>query len=167
MADKRKVQLRITAIQDGEESVQEVQAFLYRQPEGFYLRYREPEESAGGNSTATTIKVKRSGVKLIRHGAVESEMELEVNRALPGYYRSEHAFLRLMAVAERVDMDVRASGAEKSNRHGAEDAGNAVVEGAVRLEYDLYINDQFAGHFVIVLDIREELEDERIGKSES
>lgn len=161
------VRLRIAAIQDGEESVQEVQAFLYRQPEGFYIRYQEPEENAGGNRTVTTIKVKRPGVKLIRHGAVESEMELEVNRSLTGYYRSDHMFLRLTVAAGRVDIDVRAGGDEESNRHGTVDSGNAAVEGSIELEYDLYINDQFAGHFVIVLDIREELDDERIGKSES
>lgn len=79
--------IRMESWAEGEErAVRSLSGTIYRKPGGWYLRYEDRDETFG--TTMTTVKIAPGELKLIRRGAVESEMIFAPGRRRSGTMRT-------------------------------------------------------------------------------
>ncbi len=74
------------SVWEEEITLQLAQGDLFEKSEGWFLRYEEPERDQG--IITATIKCTQGQIKLMRRGAVESDMTFEVGITHPGFYTS-------------------------------------------------------------------------------
>ncbi|OBA07599.1 hypothetical protein A9P44_09295 [Paenibacillus polymyxa] len=138
MPHNAKVRIRLHSHHDGEDAVQELPGEAIVRGKHLYIRYEEPQESPEGGTTRNTVKIGPDELKLIRHGEVQSEQSFALGRRLPGFYRSPYLNLNMSAHTQK--LDIRMDG----------------FTGHVSWTYDLYVFEDFSGHFAISLHIQEE-----------
>ncbi|MCC3378043.1 DUF1934 domain-containing protein [Paenibacillus farraposensis] len=133
-----KVQIRLHSRHDGEDVVQELPGEAIVRGKHLYIRYDEPLEGPQGGTTRNTVKIGPDELKLIRHGEVQSEQSFALGRRLPGFYRSPYLNLNMSAHTQKLDIQMDG------------------YSGHVSWAYDLYVFEDFSGHFAISLHIQEE-----------
>ncbi len=138
MPHNAKVRIHLHSHHDGEDVVQELPGEAIVRGKHLYIRYEEPQESPEGGTTRNTVKIGPDELKLIRHGEVQSEQSFALGRRLPGFYRSPYLNLNMSAHTQK--LDIRMDG----------------FTGHVSWTYDLYVFEDFSGHFAISLHIQEE-----------
>ncbi|KJD37578.1 hypothetical protein QD46_24240 [Paenibacillus polymyxa] len=138
MPHNAKVRIHLHSHHDGEDVVQELPGEAIVRGKHLYIRYEEPQESPEGGTTRNTVKIGPDELKLIRHGEVQSEQSFALGRRLPGFYRSPYLNLNMSAHTQK--LDIRMDG----------------FTGQVSWTYDLYVFEDFSGHFAISLHIQEE-----------
>jgi uncharacterized beta-barrel protein YwiB (DUF1934 family) len=121
LEDKWQVQVRILSQTDTEKSDQSMVGMLYRKPNGWYLRYEEHDALLG--DTSTTVKIMSDEIKIIRHGAVDSEMTFAYQQNREGRYQTMNLSMRLETVCRTMDIDVQEG------------------KGRLSWSYDLYLDD--------------------------
>lgn len=134
-----KVKITLTSRQDGEETVQALSGESFVKGDTVYIRYEEPESGPGGGTARTMVKITGGELKIMRHGAVESEQTFQVGRKLPGFYRSPYMSFNLST-----DTRMLETGLEGTSGH-------------IVCEYDLYVYEELSGRFAISLHIQEEV----------
>ncbi|WP_136607621.1 DUF1934 domain-containing protein [Paenibacillus dokdonensis] len=139
MQEARKARIRLQSRQEGESVEQEIEAEVFERGGALYLKYEEPEVDLQGQKTRTLLKITPDILKMIRHGAVESEQTFREGHMLPGFYRSPYTTFNLSTQTSSLKVDL--------------DGG---FSGTVAWTYDLYVYEECTGHFDISLHIQEE-----------
>ncbi|KHL93706.1 hypothetical protein QW71_22205 [Paenibacillus sp. IHB B 3415] len=137
---KYAVSVTLESVQGGERNVVQSAGEAIMKGQFLYIRYEEtqPGPQGGEVSVRNTLKISDSGIKLIRHGGVQSEQSFEPGQRLPGFYRSPYTQFNLITDTRKLDI---------------KRAGRKL---AVTWEYDLYVYDELSGQFAISLNIQEE-----------
>ncbi|MDR0270198.1 DUF1934 domain-containing protein [Paenibacillus sp.] len=138
MQEARSARIRLQSRHEGENVVQESEAEVFERGGALYLKYEEPEADLRGQKTRTLLKITGDSLKMIRHGAVESEQAFQEGQKLPGFYRSPYTSFNLSTQTSL--LEIRLNG----------------VSGTVRWVYDLYVHEECTGHFDISLHIQED-----------
>jgi len=138
MSNMRPVQIRLHSRYEGEDVLQEMKGEAVLKGSVLYVRYEEPQAGPEGGITRTTLKLGGQSLKIIRHGEVESEQTFELNRKLPGFYRSPYMSFTLSTHTHKLDLSIQGLSARAA------------------WSYDFYRFDEEAGHFEISLHIQEE-----------
>lgn len=125
--------IRLHSRHEGDDVVQELPAEATIRGSSLYIRYEDPQDG----KTRTTVKIGQDELKLIRHGHIQSEQTFRQGSRLPGFYRSR--YMNFMMSADTGKLDIRLDG----------------LSGYVEWAYDLYVYEQFSGHFAISLWIQE------------
>lgn len=138
--DKYRVSIMLESLQDGQRKLTQTSGEATVRGSLLYVRYEEAEQGPQGEevSIRTTLKISDNGLKLIRHGGIQSEQSFEPGRRLPGFYRSPYTQFNLSTETRKLDC--------KRN-------GRSM---AVSWEYDLYVYEELSGQFAISLHIQEE-----------
>lgn len=138
--DKYSVSITLESLQDGQRNVVQAAGEATARGQQLYIRYEESEKGPQGEavSVRTTLKISDSGLKLIRHGGIESEQSFEPGRRLPGFYRSPYTQFNLSTDTRNLDI-VR--------------KGRSLT---VAWEYDLFVYEELSGQFALSLHIQEE-----------
>ena len=139
MQEANKARIRLHSKQDGNVVVQEAMAEVFKRGGALYLKYEEPEADLKGRKTRTLLKIARDHLKMIRHGAVESEQTFQEGAALPGFYRSPYTSFNLSTRTN--SLEIKWTGG---------------FSGTVSWTYDLYVHEECTGHFDISLHIQED-----------
>lgn len=134
------VSVTLVSVQGTERSVVHAAGEAVAKGQSLYVRYGELQPGPDGQEAAVrnTLKITGSGLKLIRHGAVQSEQSFEEGQQLPGFYRSPYTQFNLTTDTKK--LDIRRSGRSLE----------------VSWEYDLYVYGELSGQFAISLKIQEE-----------
>lgn len=137
---KYAVSITLESAQGGERNIVQAAGEVIAKGNLLYIRYEETERGPRGEdiSVRTTLKLSDSGLKLIRHGGIESEQSFELGKRLPGFYRSPYTQFNLSTETRKLDL----------KRDGR--SLTAVWE------YDLYVYEELSGQFAISLHIQEE-----------
>lgn len=142
MPEKQQVRLRIVSEQQHERTVQEVPGERVQRGSTIYIRYEEPDsgqpEQKQAAKTMTTVKIAEDSLKVIRHGAVQSEQSFQLGRTLPGFYRSPYLGVQLSTETKQLAIHM------------------GDVAGSVEWTYDMYVQEEFTGQFKIRITIQEE-----------
>ncbi len=140
VSDKYSVSVILESVQDGERNVVHAAGEVIARGNQLYLRYEEtqPGPKDEAVSVRNTVKITDSGLKLIRHGGVQSEQSFEPGQRLPGFYRSPYTQFNLSTDTRKLDV---------------KRAGRSLE---VSWEYDLYVYGELSGQFAISLHIQEE-----------
>lgn len=138
--DKYAVSLSLTSIQDGQENVLSTTGEAIIRGAQLFIRYEELEQGPQGEaqSVRTTLKITDHELKLIRHGAMESEQTFQAGRRLPGFYRSPYMQFNLSTDTRKLDIIRK---------------GRSLH---VSWEYGLYVYEELSGQFALSLHIQEE-----------
>jgi len=94
MNDKNRVALTVTSRSNEETIRLSYMADRYVKGVNQYFRYTEDENGDLGK-TVTLLKVGPEEIRVIRHGAVESEQTFAVGEHRPGFYRTDQGTLQL------------------------------------------------------------------------
>lgn len=137
MSDRKQATIRLQSLHEGENTVHQLPAEVFAKGSALYVRYEEPKMGPHQGETRTTVKLTADELKIIRHGEVQSEQAFGLGRKLPGYYRSPFTSFNLSTHTQRLSIDL--SG----------------MSGSASWAYDLYVFDEFSGHFSISLTIQE------------
>lgn len=140
MSDRKQATIILHSLHEGENTVQELPAEVFAKGNALYVRYEEPKMGPYQGDTRATVKLTGDELKIIRHGEVQSEQAFRLGQKLPGYYRSPFASFQLSTHTQRLSIDI------------SDMSGNA------SWAYDLYVFDEFSGHFSISLTIQEDHE---------
>lgn len=131
---KRPVSLRIISRTNGETMEYTAPAELFMNEQTVYVKYAEDEQSMG--KTSTTVKISGDGIKIIRHGQVESEQEFIQGERCSGFYHAGQGNLRLDTettdVVNRLDQGI----------------------GSISWSYVLFFDGQLAGEYEIQVQIK-------------
>ncbi|CAM3115035.1 DUF1934 domain-containing protein [Paenibacillus sediminis] len=143
MPQPNQVKIRLISRQDGEEVTQELTGEAFIKGNSVYIRYEESDINPEGDKTdrpvtRTTVKIGTQQLKIMRHGAVQSEQSFELDRRLPGFYRSPYTQFQMSAHTRKLEVEM--------NGH----------VGQVNWEYDMYVLDELTGRFAISILIQEE-----------
>ncbi len=84
MDNKQRVSIKLESVSEEETTLQLAKGELYERPGGWFLRYEEPDPDQG--VVTSTIKFTYNQIKLMRRGAVESDMSFEVGVTHQGFY---------------------------------------------------------------------------------
>lgn len=138
--DKYQVAITLESTQNGERSILKAEGEAVAKGEVLYIRYEEIQQGPQGEqvSVRTTLKVSANGLKLIRHGGVESEQSFTPGTRQPGFYRSPYTQFNLSTDTRRLDI-VR--------------SGRSLT---VSWDYELYVYEALSGEFAISMQIQEE-----------
>lgn len=148
MSKKHPVRVRLSSHQDQGQTVQEYRGEHIDKGSSIYIRYEESGEglpqAADRDKTMTTVKIDRDHdiIKIIRHGAVQSEQAFQLGRRLPGFYRSPYVSTQLSQETTHMHIDMQEVG------------------GMVEWSYELFAHEESTGEFKISLTIQEEQEHE-------
>lgn len=140
MPNARRASIRLNSRHDGNDVVQEMAAEVFARGKALYVMYEEPEPDLQGRKTKTTIKINGNSLKMIRHGAVESEQAFQEGLKLPGFYRSPYASFNLSTDTQSLKIDLDG------------------ISGEICWAYDLYVYEECTGHFAISFQIQEDIE---------
>jgi uncharacterized beta-barrel protein YwiB (DUF1934 family) len=135
-AGKRPVTLKIHSIAEGQEPiVQQLTGDMYAKGDHWYLRYQEPGSELG--RTATTVRIDREHIRVIRQGDVRSEQIFALHGQRHGYYDTPQGKLELTTdtVSLQVALDAE------------------IGHGTVSWEYDLTVSGDPAGRYRLRIDI--------------
>ncbi|MDQ1910990.1 DUF1934 domain-containing protein [Paenibacillus sp. GD4] len=136
-SDKIPVQLTIESTPEGGEPiVQRVQADLYPKEGCWYLRYNEPESAQLGR-TATTMRIDREQVRILRQGDVRSEQIFVPGGKRLGYYDTPQGKLELETATGELTIGLQ----------------GAAGLGEVRWSYDLTVAGESAGRYRLRLSV--------------
>lgn len=138
--DKYGVSVTLVSMQGGERNKVQARGEAIPRGQSLYVRYEEMQLGPEGAevSVRNTLKISESGIKLIRHGGVQSEQSFGPGQQLPGFYRSPYTQFNLTTDTRKFDMK--------------RDGRNL----AVSWDYDLYVYGELSGQFAISLNIQEE-----------
>ncbi len=137
MNDRKQATIRLQSLHEGENTVQELPAEVISKGKALYVRYIEPKMGPHQGETRAMLKLTDDELKLIRHGEVESEQTFRLGQRLPGFYRSPFTSFNLSTHTQRLELAVEG------------------MSGRAAWVYDLYVLDEFSGHFSISLTIQE------------
>ncbi|WP_151737998.1 DUF1934 domain-containing protein ['Paenibacillus yunnanensis' Narsing Rao et al. 2020] len=142
LPDKYKVAITLESMQDGQRSVLQARGEAVARGAQLYIRYEEVQQGPRGEqvSVRNTLKISESGLKLIRHGGVESEQSFAPGTRQPGFYRSPYTQFNLSTDTRRLDISR---------------SGRSLT---VSWDYDLYVYEALSGEFAISMQIQEETE---------
>ncbi|NUU59211.1 DUF1934 domain-containing protein [Paenibacillus sp. JW14] len=134
------VSVTLVSQHEGERTVLNTTGEVIAKGQQLFIRYVEPGQGPQGEEIAvrTMIKIAGSELKLIRHGAVESEQSFQEGQRLPGFYRSPYTNFNLSTETRKLEI----------SRDGR--------SLNVTWEYDLYVYEELSGQFVLSLHIQEE-----------
>ncbi|WNS42134.1 DUF1934 domain-containing protein [Paenibacillus sp. MMS20-IR301] len=134
------VSVTLVSVQGGGRNVVQAAGEATAKGQSLYIRYEEMQPGPEGNevSVRNTLKITEGGLKLIRHGGVQSEQSFEPGQQLPGFYRSPYTQFNLTTDTRK--LDIKRDGRSL----------------AVSWEYDLYVYGELSGQFAISLNIQEE-----------
>lgn len=134
------VSVTLVSVQGTERSVVHAAGEAFAKGKSLYIRYDELQSGPDGREAAVrnTLKITGGGLKLIRHGAVQSEQSFEPGQQLPGFYRSPYTQFNF--TTDTKTLDIRHSGRSLD----------------ASWEYDLYVYGELSGQFAISLKIQEE-----------
>lgn len=135
MAEKLPVRIRIRGLGGGQRTDTVVSGELYRIGGKRIVRYPEPD--AAMNGTMTTVKIGDGEIRVLRHGAVESEQGFVPGQTVRGFYRVGPLRLLLETQAESVE------------------AVWKDAKGRVQWSYRLSVDGQAQGRYEIDLEIEE------------
>ncbi|BFH65835.1 MULTISPECIES: DUF1934 domain-containing protein [Paenibacillus] len=138
MQDAKKARIQLQSRHEGEDVVQKTEAEVFERGGALYLKYEEPETDLQGQKIRTLLKITSDSLKMIRHGAVESEQSFQEGQRLPGFYRSPYTSFNLSTQTSL--LEIRLNG----------------TAGTIRWAYDLYVHEECTGHFNISLHIQED-----------
>jgi uncharacterized beta-barrel protein YwiB (DUF1934 family) len=145
------VALTLESRQDGDLSVSHHRGVLYRKPGAFYIQYEENgpdgEADAARGRTSVTLKADGGGLRMVRQGATEGTMTFAPGRKASGSLLTSVGRFRLDTETSRLHI-------EPDGRAKAE----APLPWRMEWAYRLWINEQYAGRFVLKLRIEEEKE---------
>ncbi|MWV47634.1 DUF1934 family protein [Paenibacillus sp. HJL G12] len=141
MQEAKKARIRLQSRQEGENVLQETEAEVFERGGALYLKYEEPEKDQQGQKIRTLLKITQDTLKMIRHGAVESEQTFQEGHMLPGFYRSPYTSFNLSTHTSSLKVQL--------------DGG---LSGTVSWTYDLYVYEECTGHFDISLHIQEDIQ---------
>ncbi|ASA26568.1 hypothetical protein B9T62_32655 [Paenibacillus donghaensis] len=127
-------------MQDGQENVLSTTGEAIIRGAQLFIRYEEREQGPQGEaqSVRTTLKIADHELKLIRHGAIESEQTFQAGRRLPGFYRSPYMQFNLSTDTRKLDIIRKGRSLQ------------------VSWEYGLYVYEELSGQFALSLHIQEE-----------
>ncbi|WP_405105965.1 DUF1934 domain-containing protein [Paenibacillus sp. FSL K6-1217] len=130
----------LESVQGTERSVVQAAGEAIAKGQSLYIMYEEQQTGPEGTAAVVrnTLKISEGRIKLIRHGAVQSEQSFEPGQPLPGFYRSPYTQFNLTTDTKKLDI----------KREGR--------SLAVSWEYDLYVYGEISGQFAISLNIQEE-----------
>ncbi|MHA6534544.1 YwiB family protein [Paenibacillus sp. BAC0078] len=134
------VSITLESVQGGERNIVQAAGEVIDKGNLLYIRYEEIERGPKGEdvSVRTTLKLSDSGLKLMRHGGIQSEQSFERGQRLPGFYRSPYTQFNLSTDTRK--LDIKRDGRSLT----------------VSWEYDLYVYEELTGQFAISLHIQEE-----------
>ncbi|NQX49762.1 DUF1934 domain-containing protein [Paenibacillus tritici] len=134
------VSVTLVSVQGTERNVVQAAGEVIPKGQSLYIRYeeRQPGPEGAEATIQNTLKISEGRIKLIRHGAVQSEQSFETGQPLPGFYRSPYTQFNLTTDTKKLDI----------KREGR--------SLAVSWEYDLYVYGECSGQFAISLNIQEE-----------
>ena len=136
MNDRKQVSIRLQSLHEGENTIQELpaEAFIKGRCCMCAIRSLRLDRTKGNRAM---LKLTEDELKLIRHGEVESEQAFQLGQRLPGYYRSPFTSFNLSTHTQRLELALEG------------------ITGRAAWAYDLYVFDEFSGHFSISLTIQE------------
>ncbi|MGG1878604.1 DUF1934 domain-containing protein [Paenibacillus cisolokensis] len=137
MSVRKQAAIRLQSLHEGEKTVHELEAEVFARGKSLYVRYIEPKLGPHQGETRTMLKLSEDEVKIIRHGEVESEQSFMLGQRLPGFYRSPFTSFQLSTHTQRMELVVDG------------------MSGRAAWEYDLYVFEDYSGHFSISLSIQE------------
>jgi uncharacterized beta-barrel protein YwiB (DUF1934 family) len=105
MDNKHNVSIRMESVWEEEEAnIQLAEGVLYERPDGWFLRYEEPDAENG--TTTATLKFSLDKVKLMRRGAVESDMTFQVGATHQGFYTTPLIRMELETVTTEIHVEI-------------------------------------------------------------
>lgn len=137
MSDRKQATVILHSLHEGENTVQELPAEVFAKGNALYVRYEEPKAGPFQGVTRATVKLSEDELKIIRHGEVQSEQAFRLEHRLPGFYRSPFISFQLSTHTQRLSIELTG------------------MSGRASWAYDLYVFDEFSGHFSISLTIQE------------
>ncbi|WP_054955404.1 DUF1934 domain-containing protein [Paenibacillus dakarensis] len=137
MSDRKQATIRLQSLHEGENTEQQLPAEVIAKGNAIYVRYEEPKMGPYQGETRTTLKLTQDDLKIIRHGEVQSEQAFKQGQRLPGYYRSPFTSFNLSTHTQCLNIELND------------------MSGSASWAYDLYVFDEFSGHFSISLTIQE------------
>jgi uncharacterized beta-barrel protein YwiB (DUF1934 family) len=134
------VAVTLESVQGGERNVVHATGEAIARGHLLYILYDETQSGPEGGEVTVrnTLKIADNGIKLIRHGSIQSEQSFEPGQCLPGFYRSPYTRFNLTTDTRK--LDIKRDGRSL----------------AVSWEYDLYVYGELSGQFAISLNIQEE-----------
>jgi uncharacterized beta-barrel protein YwiB (DUF1934 family) len=138
--DVEKVNIEIelfTRIQDkdqNQELHQQLEGQIYEKEHQTYIRYEEDFEGLG--KVSNTLKIEGQQVKVIRHGAVTMNHVYQLGKTTTGWYHSPHGPLEMVTNTTRLEYVPMEKGLSNNT-------------GRFKLSYDLRMNGQEAGSFIL------------------
>ncbi|MDQ7093000.1 DUF1934 domain-containing protein [Desulfosporosinus sp. PR] len=125
---------------EGQEDQQElsVSGTYYERKGVFYVVYKEPENTSGFEGVTTFLTLKKGSVTLNRKGAINSVQEFRVGFRNRCSYSTCYGKMWLSVLPQYVECDLTAQG------------------GRISLEYDLFVDDNFVSHNLLLVTIKED-----------
>ena len=140
MSHSSPVLIRLESKLADEVHVQQARGELYQIGEAFYVRYEQTtsEDDKTALVTSTTIRFDEQSLRMIRHGAIESEQSFIPHTATSGYLQtSTIRFLLRMNTTE----------------YHQQRQDELML---IKWSYELLIDEQEAGYFQLTLSIWED-----------
>jgi uncharacterized beta-barrel protein YwiB (DUF1934 family) len=140
---QKKVSVQILGKQkypEGQEDQQElsVPGTYYERNNVRYVVYKEPESIMGSKGVTTFLTLKKDSVIVNRKGSVDLVQEFKVGVRNLSSYSTHYGKLWLGVLPQRVESDLTAQG------------------GRISLEYDLFVDDNFVSHNLLLVTIKED-----------
>ncbi|HZG56887.1 DUF1934 domain-containing protein [Paenibacillus sp.] len=132
---KRNVRVRLTTVNDGQQTVVDTDGEAYLRGGHTYIRYREPSADLAG--VTTTVKLGAGGIAVLRQGAVRAEQRFVPGGVAVGYYETAQGAFPL------------------ETRTGAVDVRFEGFVGRAAWDYELWVGGAEAGRFEANLDVQE------------
>lgn len=95
----------MVSVWEEETTIQLAEGILYERPDSWFLRYEEPDRDHG--VITATIKFTIDQIKLMRRGAVESDMTFEVGTIHQGFYTTPLIHMELETVTMEILVELR------------------------------------------------------------
>jgi uncharacterized beta-barrel protein YwiB (DUF1934 family) len=104
MDHKYEVHIQMESVWEEETTIQLAEGVLYERSDSWFLRYEEPDADQG--AITATIKFTRDQIKLMRRGAVESDMTFERNRTHSGFYSTPLIQMELETLTTEIQVEL-------------------------------------------------------------
>ncbi|MEX1030423.1 MAG: DUF1934 domain-containing protein [Paenibacillaceae bacterium] len=104
MDNKYQVHIQMESVWEEETTIQLAEGVLYERSDSWFLRYKEPDAEQG--AITATIKFTQDQIKLMRRGAVESDMTFERNVTHSGFYSTPLIHVELETVTTEIQVEL-------------------------------------------------------------
>jgi uncharacterized beta-barrel protein YwiB (DUF1934 family) len=104
MEHKYQVHIEMESVWEEETTIQLAEGILYERSDSWFLRYEEPDADQG--AITATIKFTQDQIKLMRRGAVESDMTFEQNVTHSGFYSTPLIRMELETVTTEIQVEL-------------------------------------------------------------